>query len=256
MKKNIDALIETMRKLRDKQNGCPWDKEQTRESLGKYAVEEAYEVMEAINKGDDENFKEELGDLLMQVVFQAQIADEAGLFNFDDVAKRINDKLIFRHPHVFGSDKAATAKDVLSIWDKAKQKEHSADGKVGSILDAVPASMPALMRACKMQKKAAKVGFDWDDWHGVLDKVREEASEVENAQNKAELTEEIGDLLFTCVNLARKLEIDPEEALFKTNLKFDKRIRFIEENLSKMGKDMKSASMEEKEELWNKSKTN
>lgn len=255
MKKSIDELIDTMKKLRDKENGCPWDKEQTRESLAKYAVEEAYEVMEAIYKKDDENFKEELGDLLMQVVFQSEVAEEAGLFNFNDVAKRINDKLIFRHPHVFGENKVSTSKEVLTIWEKAKQKEHMDESKK-SILDGVPVSMPALLRAYKMQKKAAKVGFDWGDWTEVLEKVKEETEEVKNAKSKEEIREEIGDVLFTCVNLARKLDIDPEEALFLSNLKFDKRIRFIEENLSKIGKDMKSSSMEEKEELWQKSKTN
>ncbi|OPZ78202.1 MAG: Nucleoside triphosphate pyrophosphohydrolase [Alphaproteobacteria bacterium ADurb.Bin438] len=244
-----------MKRLRDKEKGCPWDKEQTRESLAKYAVEEAYEVMEAVMKKDDENFKEELGDLLMQVVFQSEIAEEEGKFNFDDVAKRINQKLIFRHPHVFGSDKANNSNEVLTIWEKAKQKEHQNES-IESILDSVPSSLPSMLRAYKMQKKAAKVGFDWENVDGVIEKLKEEIEEFEQAKSRDEKIEELGDILFTCVNLARKIDIDPEEALFRTNLKFDNRVRFIEKSLKNQGKDIKSATMSEKEELWQKSKNN
>jgi MazG family protein len=247
----IDRLLAIMARLREPQVGCPWDLEQTFATVAPYTVEEAYEVADAIERGDLSDLREELGDLLLQVVFHARMAEEAGLFDFGDVVQAVTAKMIRRHPHVFGDEEAkATAASQKDFWEKLKQSERRASGQV-SLLDDVASALPALTRAEKLQRRASTVGFDWNNAHLVLDKLAEEAKEILDAPGQAEREEEIGDLLFVVANLARHLKVDPEAALRAANAKFTRRFRHIEEML---GDRMGSASLEEMETLWQEAK--
>lgn len=265
MSQTFDELVAVMAKLRAP-GGCPWDHEQTYASLAQYLLEEAYETFDAIQEadqtGDTTNLREELGDLLLQVVFHSTIGAERGDFTIDDVVEGVSKKLVLRHPHVFGDRKLARAQDVLDNWDKLKADERAASGKVEkqseSILDDVPVHFPALLEGLKLTKKAAKTGFDWKSASQIFDKLDEEIGELKNAmdtRDKGEIGEEIGDLLFVLVNLARHLDVEPETALKKTNRKFRQRFKFIEEQLQLEGKRLEDSSLEEMDALWNRSKT-
>jgi tetrapyrrole methylase family protein/MazG family protein len=265
MSRSFDELIAVMERLRAP-GGCPWDHEQTYASLSQYLLEEAYETFDAIQEadktGDTTNLREELGDLLLQVVFHATIGKERGDFTIDDVAEGVAKKLVLRHPHVFGDAKLARAQDVLDNWDQLKADERAASGKqekkTDSILDDVPIHFPGLLEALKVTKKAAKVGFDWKTADDVFEKIEEEIREVKDAADKTDahhLEEEIGDLLFAVVNLARKLDVEPETALKRTNRKFRERFLFIENELKRSGKTLESATLEEMDSLWEKAKS-
>lgn len=264
---NIARLIEIMAALRTPGTGCPWDLEQDFRSIAPYTIEEAYEVADAIERGDLDDLKDELGDLLLQVVFHARMAQEAGDFAFDDVAGAICDKLIRRHPHVFGEANELSPDGVAAQWSEIKAREKAAraarreaSGAAparGSVLDGVPAPLPALTRAIKLQEKAAKVGFDWADARLVLEKLREETLEVEaelsnepGAAPTRALAEEIGDLLFVVANLARHAKVDPEQALRGANAKFERRFHHIEARLSEAGRAPAEATLDEMEALW------
>ncbi len=252
----INALLEVMRRLRDPETGCPWDKEQTFATIAPYTVEESYEVADAIARDDMRDLKEELGDLLFQVVFHSRIAEEAGLFSFDDVANGMADKLIRRHPHVFGDVSHRTADEQTVAWELVKAEERKAKNK-GGVLDDVPVGLPALTRAAKLTKRAARVGFDWPSLGEVLDKLDEETQELK-AEIKAGDTDkaraELGDLLFVMANLARKLEVEPEDALRLTNQKFVRRFEAIEAALKAQGRTPEQSSLEEMDALWNAAK--
>lgn len=249
----MEQLRAVMRRLRDPDGGCPWDLEQDFSTIAPYTIEEAYEVADAIERGDMEEFKQELGDLLMQVVFQSQIADEAGLFNFDDVAQAIADKMIARHPHVFGDSQATSAADVEQrIWEEQKDKEKQNKPRE-SILDDVTRGLPAVMRAQKLQKRAARVGFEWPEAINVLDKLEEEIEELREAiaaNDKNNIHEEVGDLLFCVVNFGRMLGVDCETALRDVNGKFERRFKGIERGLKAQNKTLEDATLEEMEALW------
>ncbi len=254
---DIDTLLAIMARLRDPDNGCPWDREQTFESIAPYTIEEAYEVSQAIAAGDMENLREELGDLLLQVVFHARMAEEAGAFDFSAVVKAINDKMIFRHPHVFGAaHERGRVED--GFWEKAKAAERKAKGKSAtSLLDDVPLALPALTRAEKLQKAAARVGFDWPDTEGVVAKLCEEARELEEAMasgSKDRVEDELGDVLFSLVNLARHLKLDPEKALRRANHKFASRFAHIESMAADEGRQLKELSASDLDRLWNAAK--
>ncbi|MZR62185.1 nucleoside triphosphate pyrophosphohydrolase [Alcanivorax sp. DP30] len=228
----ITRLLEIMAQLRDPESGCPWDIKQDFDSIAPYTIEEAFEVAEAIAQRDYPELKEELGDLLLQVVFHSQIAREQGLFDFNDVVQVLCDKMVRRHPHVFGDDPAADEQAVKANWEQIKQQERASKGRDhDSALDGVPAGMPALQRAAKIQKKAAKVGFDWPEVAPVREQVNLELAELDEAlQNghKEAIEDELGDVIFTLVNLSRHLKIDPEQALRKASAKFEKRFRAME----------------------------
>lgn len=252
-----------MKCLRDPVNGCPWDLEQNFSTIAAYTLEEAYEVADAITRDDMNNLCSELGDLLFQVVYHSQLADELGLFNFDEVTLRINEKLIRRHPHVFGENTITDAKAQSIAWDTIKREERSESKHItdqdNGVLGGINKAMPALSRALKLQNRAAAVGFDWDDVKAVLDKIREEFDEVEaeinsNIRNTKKIEDEIGDLIFSCVNLARHFQIDSESALRKTNKKFEKRFAFIENSLAELGIELNEATLEIMDELWNEAK--
>jgi MazG family protein len=264
----IDDLLRVMERLRNPQGGCPWDVAQTFATIAPYTVEEAYEVADAIARDDMPALKDELGDLLLQVVFHARMAEEAGLFKFDDVVDGIVAKMIRRHPHVFGDAKVKDAAAQTVSWENIKAAERAAaaealGGKAPapSVLDGVPAGMPAMKQAEKLQKRAARVGFDWTDAKDVLGKIREELEEVAeefekpDAEGSPRLTDEVGDLLFACVNLARKANIDPGMALRGTNLKFGRRFRRVEGLLAAAGRTPAEASLDEMERLWVQAKT-
>jgi len=264
MSEKFDELVGVMDRLRAP-GGCPWDAEQTYASLSQYLLEEAYETFDAIQEaeatGDTTNLKEELGDLLLQVIFHSTIAKEKGDFTLDEVAEAVAKKLILRHPHVFGDAKLARAQDVLDNWDTLKANERKASGKKskqhGSILDDVPVHFPALLEALKMTTKAAKVGFDWENADQVFAKLDEEVSELQDAMrsdDKVEIEAEIGDLLFVIVNLARKLDVEPETALKRTNRKFRKRFKFIEDELKSGGRNLNDSTLQEMDDLWNRAK--
>lgn len=250
------ALIEIMAKLRDPQGGCPWDLEQTFATIAPYTVEEAYEVADAIERGDLSDLKEELGDLLLQVVFHSRMAQEQGTFDIADVARAISDKMIRRHPHVFGDHAYETLSDQVAGWEQLKAQERQAKAKTG-VLDDVPTGLPALTRAVKLTKRAARVGFDWPTANEVLDKLREETEEIAveiEAGDLAKAREELGDILFVCANLARKLDVDPEDALRATNAKFTRRFGFVEAELAKRGKTPDQSDLAEMDGLWNDAK--
>lgn len=264
MSKAFDELIAVMARLRAP-GGCPWDAEQTYVSLAPYLLEEAYESFDAIHEaaetGDTAHLTEELGDLLLQVVFHSTIAAEKGDFTIDEVAAGITKKLILRHPHVFGDEKLENAKDVLDNWDTLKANERKANGKgepaKDSVLDDVPVHFPALLEGLKISKKAAKTGFDWENTDQVFEKVSEEIAELKAAisdQNEENISEEIGDLLFTIVNLARRLDVEPESALKRTNRKFRKRFAYIENELTAAGSSLENADLTRMDDLWNKAK--
>lgn len=254
-KYGIDDFIEIMRILRAP-GGCPWDREQNHESIKKNLIEETYEVIEAINKKDVPLLREELGDLLMQVVFHTIMEEEKGNFDFDDVTDEVSKKLIIRHPHVFGDVKADTVDKVLSNWDAIKSSTKGRKTTSDS-MHSVPRELPALMRAAKLQKKAADVGFDWDDISGALDKIYEEADELKAAVEAGDIdavNEEFGDLLFSAVNVSRFLKIDAEESLTAASDKFLDRFSKVEAEAKSRGIDMKSASLEELDAIWNEVK--
>ncbi len=252
----IDDLKDVMRRLRDPQTGCPWDREQTFASIAPYTIEEAYEVADAIERNDMRDLKEELGDLLFQVVFHARMAEEQGLFNFDDVARGMSEKLIRRHPHVFGEASHRTADEQTVAWEVIKAEERKAKDKSG-ILDDVPVGLPALTRAAKLTKRAARVGFDWPSVTEVLDKLDEETEELKVEIAAGDLDKaraELGDLLFVLANLARKLDVEPEDALRLTNRKFVRRFAAIEAALKAEGRSPEQSSLEEMDAIWNRIK--
>ncbi|OAI44993.1 nucleoside triphosphate hydrolase [Rhizomicrobium sp. SCGC AG-212-E05] len=251
--RDIAVLLEVMRRLRAP-DGCPWDREQTFATIAPYTIEEAYEVASVIADGDLKSLPGELGDLLFQVVFHARMAEDAGLFDFGDVVEAVTAKMIRRHPHVFGTDEAkADAASQKDFWEKLKESERTQAGRTG-ILDDVASALPALMRAEKLQRRASSVGFDWNNATLVVEKIAEEAREVAEATTQAEREEEIGDLLFVVVNLARHLKVDPEAALRSANAKFTRRFRHIEASLATRGIKPGAASLEEMEALWQDAK--
>ncbi len=266
MSKEFDELLSIMTRLRAP-GGCPWDREQTYGSLSQYLLEEAYETFDAIQEaeatGDVTHLKEELGDLLLQVVFHATIGTEKGEFTIGDIASGISQKLVLRHPHVFGDTKLEHAQDVLDNWETLKENERAVSGKKAnnhdSILDEVPVHFPALLEALKVTTKAAKVGFDWTDKEQIFAKLDEEVGELKAAisqDDRENIGEEIGDLLFVIVNLARKLDIEPETALKRVNRKFRQRFRFIETELRSVGKKPEESGLDEMDALWNAAKSN
>jgi nucleoside triphosphate diphosphatase len=263
--RDISRLIAIMAALRTPGTGCPWDLEQDFSTIASYTVEEAYEVADAISRNDMPDLKDELGDLLLQVVFHARMAEEAGHFAFPDVVEAITSKLVRRHPHVFGDARDLLPAEVKALWHQIKASEKAAkvearraaglpdraDDK--GVLSGIPATLPALTRAWKIQAKASTVGFDWNDVALVLDKVREETAEIDEALqsgDKAHIREEIGDLLFVIANLARHVDADPEACLAAANLKFERRFRGVEERLSAQGKAPREATLAEMEALW------
>jgi MazG family protein len=250
----IQDLLDVMVRLRDPAGGCPWDRIQTFESIAPYTIEEAYEVADSIRLGDMAGLRDELGDLLFQVVYHARLAEEAGLFDFKDVARGAAAKMISRHPHVFGDRQAATASDVNILWDEQKDKEKAGKGMtLGSILDDVPLALPAVMRAQKLQKRAARVGFEWPEAVQVLDKLEEEIGELRQAiagKSASAMHEEIGDVMFCIINFGRMLDIECEQSLRDTNSKFERRFKGIESELKAMGKDFSNTDLDEMERLW------
>ena len=255
--RDIAVLLEIMRRLRSP-DGCPWDREQTFETIAPYTVEESYEVAAAIEDKDYKALPDELGDLLFQVVFHARMAEEQGLFDFGDVVEAVTAKMIRRHPHVFGGAEAAkTAQAQKLSWEALKAEERAkkaTDSSMGaSLLDDVPLALPALLRAEKLQRRASTVGFDWDDAGKVVEKLAEEAQEIVEAPPEHQ-AEEVGDLLFVVANLARHLKVDPEAALRAANAKFTRRFKFIEAELQAKGRTTAEASLDEMEALWVKAK--
>jgi len=258
----IKRLLAIMAKLRSPDGGCPWDLEQSFETIAPHTIEEAYEVAEAIHHGDMAHLKDELGDLLFQVVFYAQMASEQGDFAFDDVAEAICDKMIVRHPHVFGTADIATAEAQTVAWEEQKAAERRAkaerESRPESALDGVSVALPALTRALKLGKRAARVGFDWPDADAVTDKVHEELEELRRARSEGEtaerIVEEMGDLLFTLANLARHLDIDPETALRKANIKVEDRFRAMEADLAQRGQSVGSVPADAREAAWERAK--
>jgi len=258
---DIQKLADLVARLRG-ESGCPWDREQTRETLKPMLIEEAYEVLDALDDPDPMELKEELGDLLFQVVFHAQIAKEKGEFDLADVIDRLHEKMIRRHPHVFGGASLPTAGDVLRNWEDIKAGERGTQSTYlpeseKSLLDGIPSKLPALHEAYQITAKAARVGFDWPDLDGILDKLREETAELSSAaagNDRDQLAQEVGDLLFVVVNVARFLGIDPETALRRCNRKFGRRFRYVESAIKKQGREMKSASLEEMDALWEEAK--
>ncbi len=254
----LARLLEIMARLRTPDGGCEWDLEQTFATIAPYTVEEAYEVADAIERGDMADLRDELGDLLFQVVFHARMAEEAGAFAFDDVAEAINEKMIRRHPHVFGNAGQRTAAEQTVAWEAIKAAERAAKGEERSgVLDAVPAGLPALTRAVKLTSRAARVGFDWPDAARVLEKLQEEVGELEveiEAGDRDRMRDELGDVLFVIANLARKLDIEPEDALRGTNAKFTRRFQSIEAALAAEGRTPAESDLEEMDRLWNAAK--
>ena len=252
----FERVMQVMSKLRSDE-GCPWDIKQTHRSLKPYLIEEAYEVIEAIDLSDPDLLKEELGDLLLQVIFHSQIASEEGKFNLFDVTNFLSKKLIDRHPHVFQKSKKNTSKSVLQNWEINKRNQRKTKKEKNSVLDGVPKSMPGLQQAERLQDKASRVGFDWTDCKGPKSKIEEELRELEKAiesQNKIAIENELGDLLFSVVNLARKLSINAEESIKKSSTKFSERFHYIETKLIKEGLSPERVSIEQLESLWNESK--
>ena len=253
-------LLEVMAKLRDPDEGCEWDIEQTFETIAPYTIEEAYEVADAIDRGDVDAIKEELGDLLFQVVFQSQVASDDGLFTFEDVAQSIADKMIHRHPHVFG-DRQFSREELKAHWEKSKAEERAAKAsKTVSELDGVALPLPSLTRAEKIQKRAARVGFDWPCVEPVLGKIDEELAELRAVVDRDDdasaqaLEDELGDVLFSVANAARHLKVDPELALRKATAKFERRFRHVEHSITGQGQSMQNATADELDRLWQQAK--
>ena len=247
-------------------NGCPWDVEQTHLTLRTYLIEEAYEVLEALESGNDAKFAEELGDLLLQVVFHAQIATEQGRFTAADVVREIHQKMVRRHPHVFGEKRAKDATEVLKNWEQIKAEERRAESGKGSsssgesekapasVLDGIPHTLPAVMQGFQLTRRASRIGFDWDNVGGVVEKLQEELGELRNAQSSRQIEEELGDVLFAAVNLARFLKVDPEIALKRTNAKFSSRFREMERLAHASGRALADVPRNEMESLWDQAK--
>ncbi len=250
---DLQELLKIMEKLRSEE-GCPWDKEQTRESLKPFIIEEAYELIEAISVNDSEKIKEELGDLLFQIVFQSQIAKEKKEFEISDIIETISKKMITRHPHVFGAVSSITIEEVLFHWEEQKRRE----GKLReSILEGIPEALPSLLRAHRLQDRAARVGFDWEKVEDVLNKLDEEIGELKEAvkiKKQNEIEDEIGDIFFMLVNISRFVGIDPEDALRKTISKFISRFRYIEMNAADHGRKLAEMTLEEMDKLWEEAK--
>ncbi len=251
---DIDRLLEIMQRLRAPVGGCPWDVAQDFATIAPYTIEEAYEVAEAIRTGDMEQLRGELGDLLFQVVFHARMAEEAGSFSFADVVAAICDKMVARHPHIFANLTIDDAAAQTKAWEVYKAEERAAlaarQGRAPSVLDGVALALPALMRAVKLQSRAARVGFDWAEAAPILDKIAEESAELVAAETPERRVEEFGDLLFSVVNLARHLEIDPEEALRRANAKFERRFHAIEARFAATSRDLAAAGLDELEAEW------
>jgi ATP diphosphatase len=258
----LARLLDIMARLRDPEHGCPWDREQSFGTIAPYTIEEAYEVAEACERGDPAALRDELGDLLFQVVFHARMAEEAGLFAFDDVARTIAEKMLRRHPHVFADAVIADAAAQTTAWEEHKAAERrakaAATGTAESALDGVGTALPALTRADKLQRRAARVGFDWPDLPPILDKIEEEISELrhelDTGADRARVADELGDLLFSVVNLARRLDTDPEQALRGACRKFDRRFRRVEALLAERGTSTQQASLDEMEAQWARAK--
>ena len=244
------ALVDIIARLRAP-DGCPWDRKQTHRSLREHLLAECYEVLETLDEGDNERLRGELGDLLLQIVLHARIAAEAGEFELDDVIRDINEKLIYRHPHVFGSGKADNAEEVAVNWEALKKEERD---EGDSMLDGVPREMPALSYSMDVQKRVARVGFDWDDVDGVIEKLVEEVSELKRAENQEEREQEFGDLLFTLVNVARRMGVDSEAALREANKKFYRRFSCMEELCRQRGLNFADLTFEQQNELWEEAK--
>ena len=254
-KYTFSDLVDIMKLLRS-ENGCPWDREQTHESLKKYLIEETYEVLEVIDLNDKKRLCEELGDLLLQIVFHAQIAKEEATFTIDDVITGVCRKMVVRHPHVFGEVKAETSDEVLTNWEQIKKKEKGIESQTDVLKD-VPSNLPALMRSYKVQQKAAQVGFDWNNIEDVFKKLEEEIIELKDVYKSKDverITDEVGDVLFSIVNLSRFLKVQPELALTSSINKFISRFEYIETESRKEGKKLEDMSLEEMDELWNKAK--
>ncbi|MBL8271098.1 nucleoside triphosphate pyrophosphohydrolase [Steroidobacter sp.] len=276
----IQRLLDIMARLRDPQNGCPWDLQQNFKTIAPYTVEEAYEVADAIEREDSASLRDELGDLLFQVVFHSQMAKEQGTFNFDDVANAICDKMERRHPHVFGDVSIADAEAQTVAWEEQKRRERAQkkpSGEQASVLDDVPVALPSLTRANKLGKRAAQVGFEWSEVHGAIEKLDEEIAEfkaevrqhvclqadagtagADRSQHETRqherLAAEIGDVLFCVVNVCRYLKIDPEQALKRTNASFERRFRYVERGLAAQGKSPQQATLAEMDALWDEGK--
>lgn len=254
MSRNFDRLVEIMKTLRGRE-GCPWDRKQTRDSLKPFLIEEAYEVLEAIEEKDAKKLKEELGDLLYQILFHAQISKENGEFDIEDILAAGCEKMVRRHPHVFGDQKAESAEEVLKQWEAIK-KEEKGEGRK-SVLEGVPPHLPALLRAHQLQARAARVGFDWEHVDQVFTKVKEEMTEFEEAfraKDRESMENELGDLLFALVNIGRFIEVSPEDALRKSISRFISRFRHIEEEVARQGREWRDVSLEEMEGLWQEAK--
>ncbi|PRZ13232.1 tetrapyrrole methylase family protein/MazG family protein [Laceyella sediminis] len=251
--RQFSTLVDVIATLRSPE-GCPWDRKQTHESLRRYLIEEAYEFLEAVHDGDEEAMADELGDILLQVMLHAQIASEEGTFDIFEVISRLNDKMVRRHPHVFGEAQADTAEEVKANWEQIKAKEREGEAEPPSVLGQVNEALPALLLAYQQQKKAAKVGFDWEQMDEVFDKVREELDELGRAETATEREEELGDLLFALVNLSRFLKVDPELALIKSCQKFARRFRYIEERVRSQNRAWPDVSLAEMDAWWNEAK--
>lgn len=250
---SFESFVEIVAHLRAP-DGCPWDKEQTHESLRKHLLEESYEAITAIDSGDFADMREEFGDLLLQIVLQSQIANEESQFNVNAVVQGIYSKIVRRHPHVFGDLKLDGVQGVLANWEKLKEQERKGNKQEKGLLDGVPPALPALSQAQEYQDRAARVGFDWPEIEGVLDKVKEEIEEIKNAETDFELASEIGDLFFALVNVARWKHVDAESALRGTNLKFKKRFAHVEQGAKKQGRDLSTLTLDEMESLWQEAK--
>jgi tetrapyrrole methylase family protein/MazG family protein/ATP diphosphatase len=253
----IDRLLAIMARLRDPHDGCPWDREQTFATIAPYTVEEAYEVADAIERNDLGDLKEELGDLLLQVVFHAQMAEERGAFDFDDVARAINDKMVRRHPHVFSDESYGSLDAQKQGWEALKAAEREAKGARTSLLDDVPVGLPGLTRAVKLSKRAATVGFVWPTVQDVIAKLHEEVGEMlaeVEAGDLEKARQEIGDVLFVVANLARTLNVDPEGAVRSTNEKFVRRFKYVEQQLARRGKTPEQSDLAEMDALWDEAK--
>ena len=253
----IDRLLDIMARLRDPERGCPWDREQTWRTIAPHTIEEAYELADAVERGDPAHVRDELGDVLFQVVFQARIAEEQGLFRFEDVAESISEKLERRHPHVFGAATIGSAAEQTVAWERHKAEERKARGASAGVLDGVTLGLPALSRASKLGARAARVGFDWPDADAVLGKVREEIDELQQAfaaGDERHVREELGDLLFSIAQLARHLRVDPEGALREAGGKFERRFRHMEATLAGQGREPAGVTPDELEALWVRAK--
>jgi tetrapyrrole methylase family protein/MazG family protein len=251
-KERFDDLVDIMARLRG-DNGCPWDRCQTRETLRPFLIEETYEILEALDREDDQGLREELGDLLFHIIFMARIAQEEGAFDIYDVISAVAEKMVRRHPHVFGNSEVSDPHEVEANWEKLKAAEKQRE----SLMEGLPRHLPALMRAYRLTQRASKVGFDWEDKDQVWGKLEEELKEFQAALSKGnedDLRNELGDILFTLVNLARFIDVDPEDALRKVTNKFIKRFHYIEKRLHEEGKDLHEASLAEMDALWEESK--